>query len=113
MPEAPLFSCTADRHGAAVILHLDGEVDLSTAALLQAELERSRPRRGRLVLDLGGLRFMDSSGLHLVLAEQQAAAVNGHDFVVAGARGEVRRALRVTGVDALVPCAPDWRSACG
>ncbi|WP_439655907.1 STAS domain-containing protein [Lentzea sp. HUAS TT2] len=54
------------RHGA--VLTLTGEVDLSTSDLLRAELELAcSSGEGDVVIDLTGLTFIGSSGLHVLI----------------------------------------------
>jgi anti-sigma B factor antagonist len=60
-----------DESGATVV-SLAGEIDVSSVDSVRSELERVLERMPeRLVFDLGGLRFMDSSGLALMLANAQ------------------------------------------
>ena len=50
-----------------VVARLTGEVDLSNAEAVGAELAAAVPNRAHgLVLDLGGTRYLDSSGVSLV-----------------------------------------------
>ena len=50
-------------------VHLTGELDHSVAAGIRAELDELilDPRVRRLVFDLDGLEFMDSSGIGLII----------------------------------------------
>ena len=85
-------------HGDCVVTP-DGELDLFSAAELTQALrahERSAPR---LVLDLSRLRFLDSAGLALLIAQHRRAKAAGTQFAIANARGEVRRALAISGLD--------------
>lgn len=51
-----------------LVVHLAGELDLETAAALEAPLDELLERRGaEVVVDLGGVEFMDSSGIALLL----------------------------------------------
>jgi anti-anti-sigma factor len=110
MEALPLFA-VVDRRADGVTLRLEGEVDLATADVLRGVLDATRPATGTFVLDVSDIEFMDSCGMHILLAEQQAAHDAGHRLVVSGAHGEVRRALRATGVDAVVCLLPDDRAA--
>jgi anti-sigma B factor antagonist len=83
----------------------DGELDLFTAAELTRAL-RSHERTGRrLVLDLSRLRFLDSAGLALLIAQHRRAQHDGTEFAIANAKGEVRRALVVSGLDRVLASA--------
>lgn len=61
--------------GDTVTVYLDGELDHHTAKGVRAELEAliESPRVKRLVLDLSGLTFRDSSGIGVVLGAVQDA----------------------------------------
>ena len=66
-------------------VHISGEVDMATAGELQTALQDVEQRNpDTLVLDLNGVTFIDSSGLHVLLncarrgqrAHRQVMAVN-------------------------------------
>jgi anti-sigma B factor antagonist len=62
------FRCAVLNDTDAAIVAPEGELDLATAPLLDAELRRLRDEgTRRLVVDLRGLTFIDSSGVHLLL----------------------------------------------
>ena len=81
------------------VISLAGELDLSNAADLEEVLDRVLPlppatHPGRLTFDLGGLRFMDSSGIALLLRSAgRVTAVS-----VARPSAIVRRLLEATGL---------------
>lgn len=86
-------------HPLGVLLTLGGELDLATVPRLQEQLDRAVRGRGAVVIDLSGLRFIDSSGLHmLVRAERQLHASGGQLVLVRGPRA-VRRVFELTGLD--------------
>jgi anti-sigma B factor antagonist len=62
------------RQGEAIVLEVFGELDLATADLVRATLEQIHAEPpARLVIDLHGLSFMDSTGLALFVAEAAQA----------------------------------------
>lgn len=65
----PLARMQAESDGDRVRLRLDGEIDLSNARRLQIEIERAvtEHQPQRVVIDLGGVLYIDSQGLHLLL----------------------------------------------
>lgn len=56
-----------ERSPAEASLELSGELDLVTAPVLRDELARHRARGVRVVLDLSGVTFLDSTGLVLLM----------------------------------------------
>jgi anti-sigma B factor antagonist len=76
-----------------------GELDLATVDKLRAEVERQRESGlGRLVLDLRGVRFLDSTGLRFVLELDSAAKANGQELALIRGPDVVHRIFEVTQV---------------
>jgi anti-sigma B factor antagonist len=81
----------------AIVLTLSGELDLASAPVLERELreaEASGP--SRLVIDLGGLAFMDSTGLQALLRARERANTNGHQLLLRRAPHQVQRVFELT-----------------
>ena len=51
------------------------------------------------MLDLSRLRFLDSAGLALLIAQHRRSKAEGTQFAITNPRGEVRRALAISGLD--------------
>ncbi|MCE3554141.1 STAS domain-containing protein [Pseudonocardia sp. RS11V-5] len=90
----------ADQEGAAVAeVVLDGELDISTldrATHRVEEAERGGPRL--LVVDLSQLRFVDSSGVRLVLLAQERARAEGRRVAVRLGTGPALRVFQALGL---------------
>ena len=98
-----LSQLTIDRrHDAdSLTLVLRGEIDIASAPALERalrEAELSSPRR--IVLDLAGLAFLDSSAIHLLIDAQERARTNRHHLVVTHVRAHARRLFELTGINA-------------
>lgn len=79
-------------------IELRGELDLASAPALEAELsnvERGDPRR--IVIDLAGLGFIDSTGLRLLLQTQARASEQSRKLLLRPGGPAVQRVLAVTG----------------
>jgi anti-anti-sigma factor len=86
-------------HGDEIVYSLAGEIDLSVADELAAriaELLRLGPRT--LVLDLGRLTFLDSSGCRALLTASREATGRGRRLVLRNVGGSPRRVLEMTGI---------------
>ncbi|MDQ6805409.1 MAG: STAS domain-containing protein [Actinomycetota bacterium] len=87
----------ADARG--IVLQLAGELDLESSPELDRrlrEVESAKP--GRLLIDLGGLEFMDSTGLAVMVRAQRSARVNGHQLALRPGPTQVQRLFELTGV---------------
>jgi anti-anti-sigma factor len=85
---------------AVVRVRASGEADLSTRDVLDARLRELWDCGWEdVVVDLREVTFMDSSGVHVLLAHHRHAAEHGHRFSVIDGSDAVRRVLELTGVD--------------
>jgi anti-sigma B factor antagonist len=81
-----------------------GSLDVATAPVLEQQLEELRDAGfRRLVVDLGGLAFMDSSGLRLALRWHSAAQNDGFWIGFAPGAPEIQRVFELTGMSDRVP----------
>jgi anti-sigma B factor antagonist len=78
------------------VIAATGELDLATAPLLCARLDKRR--HSRLLVDLTDVEFCDSTGLRAVLGAAPEVRANGGRFALACSRaGAVARLLEVVG----------------
>jgi anti-sigma B factor antagonist len=76
-----------------------GDLDMATAEPLWDEISRLRDRGfAKLVLDLRGLTFLDSSGLRLLVRAQEEVARDGAEFALVDGAPPVCRVLDITGL---------------
>jgi anti-sigma B factor antagonist len=82
-----------------VVVALSGELDLETAPELARELATiDETQLERLVIDLGGVTFMDSTGLSSIVAAHRFAESNGHTLALRRGSKQVQRLFELTGV---------------
>lgn len=96
----------------ATVLRLHGELDMATSpALTQAFTDAIDGGGKAMVVDLASLRFMDSTGIAVLLAAGRRADEAGCSFEVRSPRRPVLKALRLTGVDRILAIDPDDQPA--
>lgn len=92
---------TAPLHGAPG-LAVRGEVDAATAPRLAQALDAAiRETAGPFVLDLAGVRFLDSSGLNVLLRARALLGRADRAIVLIYPPGPVRRVLELAGIEDL------------
>jgi anti-anti-sigma factor len=92
--------------GAAVIL-VSGAVDPATAPALDEAIRRAESYRPRVVVDLSGCTFMDSSGLEVLVGAHTRTDGLDRGFVVRSPHAFVARVLEISGVDQFLVVEPD------
>jgi anti-sigma B factor antagonist len=92
-----LLTITSAPSPDGVVLRVHGEVDLETAPRLRAEVARHLHTGVVVSLHLGGVTFMDSSGLHVLLASLRRASLVGSELRLVEVSGRVQRLLDITG----------------
>lgn len=85
-------------------VRLNGELDHNVAAGIRAELDELLldPGVRRLVFDLHGLEFMDSSGIGLIIGRYKLMARRGGTVAVSCSRGRVDQIFEMAGLYQLV-----------
>jgi anti-anti-sigma factor len=110
--EAFAVEVERDDHGAVV--QPRGELDLATIGVLDAAVDlaitdtlRAAPegteRHARLVLDLRGLSFVDSTGLRMLLALDRRAQHDGFQLMLYAPGAPADRAIQLCGLDEVLP----------
>ena len=86
-----------------LVLRIEGEADLATAAVLARSLVSvSRDPHGRVVLDIADLRFIDAHCLGVICNARRLLRDEDRDLVVRSAPPMVRRLLAICELQALV-----------
>ena len=86
------------------LVGLSGEADVTNSDALRDLLDAEVAKEPRMmVIDLSGLRFMDSSALHVILRANRAMDRQGGVLSLAGPRDPVAKMLRLTAADQLIP----------
>jgi anti-sigma B factor antagonist len=98
------FTVDVQRRNAVTIVRPHGELDLATVETLRATLDGVENAR-RLVLDLRGLSFIDSTGLRLLVRLDQRAQRDGFQLTLVAPAPPADTAIRLSGLDQALPFA--------
>jgi anti-sigma B factor antagonist len=97
--EVPRLETRATTVGGASALAVTGELDIETAPQLSEEVELAVwSTVGAFVLDLSGVTFLDSSGLHALLRARAFLAREDRLLVLVCPPGQARRVLDLASV---------------
>jgi anti-sigma B factor antagonist len=87
----------------ATTIALVGELDMGTASVLERQMALVETDGSvEITIDLRGLTFIDSSGLHAFLAARDRAKTNGRRLIFTGANSSVRRLFELIGQESLL-----------
>src|SRR5262245_13938829 len=95
---------TSQRHADHTVVRLRGELDALSHARIVEELEREVGSEPLLVvLNLHGLRFIDSTGLEAIIRISSSLARGGGRLVVSSPSTFCRTVIERTGLDRILP----------
>ena len=98
--DSSFVSCNVKVEGDVATVFLAGELDLSNVAPVRNVIDDAcGEERPRLVFDLSQLRFMDSSGLGLLID----AAKRSEQIEVSRPSPPVRRLIEISGLEEILP----------
>jgi anti-sigma B factor antagonist len=94
----------AEGHAAVVVVTVVGELDMATAPRLRQALVEATGHGARgVVVDLGAVDFLDSTGLGVLLGAVKRIRGVGGDLVLARAAPQVARVFEVTRLIEILP----------
>jgi len=90
----------SDLDGGITVLRLDGRLNLVSAPRLKTAIDQAvEGGRPRVVVDLGAVVFMDSSGLGALIAGLKKARQGSGDLRITGVNQQVATVLQLTNLD--------------
>lgn len=94
------LTVTSEDLGPFTVVETTGDLDLVSAPVLRTSLESLfRDGRIRLVLDLRGVPFVDSTGLGVLVGALRAVKPHGGDIRIVCTADRVLRVFSITGLD--------------
>ncbi len=98
------LTLTTEMRAESTVLHVAGELDLSTVAAFDTALERALAV-GRVVVVLSNCTFIDSSALQSLVRAHRAVPENEQNrtLVLVAPSQPARRVLEIAALDRLVP----------
>ncbi|MCP9960163.1 MULTISPECIES: STAS domain-containing protein [Streptomyces] len=100
-----------EARGPLAVAAASGEMDLYTVTAFHRRAAALIDDHPRLILDLSGITFCDSSGLNTLLRLRRHAGERGGRLVLSAPADQVMRMLRLTGADTVFPLYADVAEA--
>jgi stage II sporulation protein AA (anti-sigma F factor antagonist) len=100
-----MLEIAVERHGDTGSISLIGELEQSQSERFEEHLLGLAQERAvrNLILDMQGLRSIDSAGLNVIRAAWASAGQSGVDAILVRASPHVRFALQESGLDRVLP----------
>ena len=96
MTDTP-FELRSTRIGDALVVAVIGEIDMATAPEVSSAIDSGQNGIGRVVVDLSGVTFLDSSALNAFVQSQQELAQHDVAFrIVSPTDQAVRNVFEIT-----------------
>jgi anti-anti-sigma factor len=111
MIESPQFEIESELVDGTARVTVAGELDIATVPRLDKQARALLAHDAqRLVIDLSGLTFIDSSGLNLFIALNNRATEEGWTLGLTRPPEQARSVFTVTGAEAYLPFDDDMGS---
>lgn len=92
------FRCIVVACSGLARVKVSGEVDIAVAPALATALSTAAHDAEQVIVDLSGVTFIDSTGLHVILTAQDELRQSGGRLVLIRGPSQVQRLFEITGV---------------
>jgi stage II sporulation protein AA (anti-sigma F factor antagonist) len=92
-------------HKNTLYISLDGELDEHTAEYTRANLDQAmfQTRAAQIVIDLANLRFMDSTGIGVLIGRYKKMKERNVPIFISNPSSQAERIFKMTGLYTIMP----------
>ena len=92
-------------HKNTLFISLDGELDEHTAEYTRVNLDNAmaQTRAAQIIIDLANLRFMDSTGIGVLIGRYKKMKDHGIPIYISNPSRQAERIFNMTGLYSLMP----------
>jgi anti-sigma B factor antagonist len=107
------MQCDVRYDGDYAVIGLQGDVDLASSPEARSVILRALAERRHVVVDLGGVRYLDSSGVASLVEGYQTAKERGLHFALASVSAGAVKVLQLAHLDKVFRIYPSTAEAMG
>ena len=97
-------SLTTEKSGQTLVISAKGRIDGANATEVQGVLSNAfEPGIKLMLLDLGGLTYISSAGLRVIMLTARTLDRSGAKFAVGSPSGPIREVFQISGFDQIIP----------
>lgn len=100
--EDALLTVTVAPNGPSARLHLEGQLDVATVSTLRSCLDQLDPAFRTVLVDLGGVSFIDSTGLGALVAARRSFETSSRALLFCNPSERSRFVFELTGLGDLI-----------
>ena len=93
----------AEQHGSVTVVTIRGDLDIVSSGRFDDCLKQARAASKRIILDLAGVDFMDTSALAVIVGHWKKLKAEDGTLILAGARYRYTKSLWITGLADRLP----------
>ncbi len=94
---------SAEQRGSLMVVTIRGDLDIVSSARFDDCLKQAHAVSKRILLDLAGVDFMDTSALAVIVGHWKKLKAEGGTLALAGARYRYTKSLWITGLADRLP----------
>lgn len=103
MRQSEGLTIDVEEHDRSCVLRLDGQMTFAESELFEQQVQRLIARRPkRLAVSLAGVSMITSAGIGALLRLNKRMAEIGAPVILAAARPDIERVLKMSGLDKLL-----------
>ena len=101
------------KDGTTLLVSLGGDIDHHTAQEISDGIARSfrHSHCKNIVIDFGGVNFMDSSGIGMLIGRYKETEIFGGSLAAVSVSGELMKIFRLSGLNKIINCYDNARLA--
>lgn len=99
---APELQLSTEKKDGEIVVRGTGRINAATSAALQAAVRELIPQTKRIVIDLTGIEYVDSSGLGALVSIYMAANNSGSELEISNPRQRIRDLFKMSKLSSVV-----------